>query len=242
LKEVEKEQEAEEDPFRYDLPADYTPYDALPEYSAPKPKARFDAQTVISTYSNTEHHPRLLADGVSLASRFTGAGARVLDVPDETAEVAAGEAEDDRKSVVSAATPAALANKRVLISSYGAVPIKLSKKTGLPLFRQGPAAHESTKGAQVSADGADEGSSSDGGDESDEEDGASYPVLPSARPRDETPEERRLRKAAVKLERRDRRAAKKSLKVAYVEEEKKQRELLANKKANEAFLHGSTSL
>jgi Sec-independent protein translocase protein TatA len=194
-------------------------------YPTPKDRSKYqDAATILSTYTNTENHPRMLKeDRVSLASVKTGHAARQLGA----AKAAAAKGADGDASGTAgegAAAPAA---------SYGV--IRLSKKTGLPVgfFNGGkqklsePIAEEDDEDEDSEADSED--------DDSEAEDGPGF-VMPSTvkRPKNETPEQRHARKAAVKAERRVKRETKKSLKTAYKNEEVKAAQLIRRREAAKA--------
>lgn len=214
---------------------------------ARKPRAKVDAETVVSTYTNTEHHHKVLGDGVSITSARTfSKGAKMLHAG--TASVAgsrvAGSAGPHAAEAADGASASA-SSKGFAGGAYSGGVLRLSKKTGLPLGRyktaaaaaaaaaaEGAAAAEASAAAESgaaaagsAASAADSGSDSDSGDDAAGDGaaagaggGASVSVAPHERRKGETAEERRARKAAVKEERRGARAAKKALRTAFKEE------------------------
>ena len=159
------------------------------------PRARGDAATAVSGYTNTEHHPKTLGDGVSITS-----ARRRTTVPLPSAPTAAG----------------------------GSLPLLLSRKTGLPVASRLPLP-EAPKLAPVAIDASDEHvgddhvSAASGSRSEDDEEALAAASAGGARPADETSEQRRARKAAVRADRRERRAGKKALKTAFKDEGKRMR-------------------
>lgn len=184
---------------------DFVYDESIPALPLPKEKPRWDAETIVSTYTNTENHPRPLTDGVSITSSRTGFMAKSL------ASVGA-----------EAADAGAAHSNNMIVSSYGTPVIRLSKKTGLPV-RSAPSAKVAAARAASrlaaepiaeEGEGAEEadGSASEG-EEASGNSGAAAAI--TKRNKDETVEEKRARKAAAKNARRERRADKKVLRDAY---------------------------
>ena len=199
---------------------------------------RWDVDTLVSTYSNADNHPRRLDDGVSLTSaRRVGLGPRALDASGAAAAAAGA-----------SASAGAGAGGPELITA-GLAQMRLSRKTGLPLRPQPqpPAAALPGSGggsggggggeeaaasvAAVAAPGAGAGAESvdddDGEGEAGGGGGGGGNAPGAAWRRGETAEERRARKALVKAERRANRADKKDLKLAYKAEILRQTALAA---------------
>jgi hypothetical protein len=156
----------------------------------------FDAETIVSTYSNTENHPGFIQTGRRLSAkekkRREDAKARQQD-----GGVVFGSALDPLKTRTG--------------------DIVLSKK-GLPMLAE---QHEEEEEQEEEAEeGEDEGEES-GAEEDDWEalDTAIGRAGKKGKGAKETPEEKRARKAAVKAERAEARARKKSLKTAFKKEE-----------------------
>ncbi len=116
------------------------------------------------------------------------------------------------------------------LTGYGHSVIRLSKKTGLPVgirLRGGDKIKEAplVEAGEGDEEGADEASQVDGNSDSDDQHPhqSTQPSLAhQVRNKDETPAERRARKAATKADARVRREAKKALKQAYKAEEARQ--------------------
>ena len=124
-------------------------------------RAKWDCATILSTYTNTENHPKVLTD-----------------IPRSSA--------------------ASVTSKGMFSKSTGAPKvIKLSAKTGVPVGV--PVRGESAKPAPVpaAAEEEEEEDKHDDGSEGSQSDGEPK-NLGAARPRDETPEERKQRKKAIK--------------------------------------------
>lgn len=228
--------------------------DEIEEFPAtwvqPKPTARWDVETIVSTYTNTENHPRKLDDGVSITSTRMSAGPRVLGEKSahsrsgsasvagnaaaseghDNEGAAASEADHDRAetgSVYSASQGGNGGNAGTVGYSHGV--IRLSRKTGLPLGRnakQQLQSIEQVEEEEEQEEHDEEGEANENGDENDGDDNDGDSGDDGAdihlRKPDETPEERKLRKQAVKADRRAKRAAKKNLKVAYKTETMRQ--------------------
>ena len=189
----------------------------------PRVRPQWDAATIVSTYSNADHHPRVLADGVSLTSARTGYGPKRVDE-------GAGRAHHGSTEAAS-----------VDGSGLGG-PIRLSKKTGLPVgfaatLRRGgrpppplPRAGALNASAAHSADIQGDGSL-DGGGDADGSGASEPPFVPAARQRGESKAEQAARKAAVKAQRRERREDKKALRTAFKSEELRQVALASDRKA-----------
>jgi len=178
-------------------------------WSGVKPRARWDAETILSTLTAAEHHPRRL-------------------VENNRPRAAASEAASVAGSVAGSVTG----------SVSGIAPlIRLSRKSGLPVgFTRGAGGalvrmsvqaartveedEEAVQAARTVEEDEEEtsGSSSDGSG-SEEECGTQAPS--TVRRPDETAEEKRERKAAVKAGRRAARASKKALKGAFGLEERR---------------------
>lgn len=120
-------------------------------------RAKWDCATILSTYTNTENHPKVLS---------------IVPTPSRAA------------SVSGSAVPFSKATGAPKL-------IKLSAKTGVPVGVP-------VKGASATAPPppASEESSSDGEEEGEEEEEKKN--LGAARPKEETPEERKERKRLVK--------------------------------------------
>jgi len=198
--------------------ADATDADMFPSswVAAPSTEPKWDVNTIISTYSNTDNHPRRLNDGVSIVtSKRGGMGPRVIGGENEFEKETKvmGENDDDNIGIGS------------LIP--GLSTLRLSRKTGMPMKQL-----QQVSGSSAAAGGGggdDNGVTStsklnnhddviDEEEEEEEEEEDSDNDLSAARfqrRRGETPEERKIRKAAVKAERRERRADKKGLKLAF---------------------------
>jgi len=212
--------------------ADATDADMFPSswVAAPSTEPKWDVNTIISTYSNTDNHPRRLDDGVSIVtSKRSGLGPRVIGVDKEEKEFEHGkEGANDDASSVGSLLP-------------GLSTLRLSRKTGMPMKQQqintstdsgvGRVDHTSSSSSSTTVrKGNDIGTDNDHvikeEEEEDEEEEDSDNDLSAARfqrRRGETPEERKIRKAAVKAERRERRADKKGLKLAFKDEILRQR-------------------
>jgi protein LTV1 len=127
--------------------------------------------------------------------------------------------------------------------------IRLSSKTGMPAGYGGSSAAAIKVGAAASLglrkleEGDNEGLSDGGSSDSDQSDGGHLEAeggLCLERRKDETPEEKRARKAAVKEAKREARASKKALKTMFREEGAKQRRQAAGSRAAGAPSGGST--
>jgi hypothetical protein len=165
----------------------------------------FDAETIVSTYSNTENHPGKISTGRRMSSK-------------EKKRREAAEARRKQHGVVfgSALDPLNPQTGDILLT-----------KKGLPMM---PEQNEEAIIAAQEAEEAEEAEEGEGeeeygeGEEGEEEE---WEVQDTAIGRGgkrgkgekETPEEKRARKAAVKAERAAARARKKSLKSAYKKEE-----------------------
>jgi len=163
---------------------------------------RWDCETIVSTYSNTENRPAVLEDagdeGWAKADRRRKARA---------ASAAAGALRDR------AAAPKA--GQRIFLSKAG-VPIGVLN------------GDKRKEGDTDEADGDSDGEAM----ESDDEDRPGAPVGP--RPRGETAEEKRARKAAVKEHRALRRKEKKTNKKVFVAEETKMRQVAVASRVDNA--------
>lgn len=201
----EEEEEGEDGLGALPMPAGW---DSL----EPRARPQWDAATIVSTYSNTDHHPRVLADNVSISSARTGYGPKRLP---------GGGGEGGG-------------------ASTGAPVIRLSKKTGLPVgfaaaLRGGgrplkETADTASAAPPPSAPGS-AGSVSDAGDAVSGGESGAPRFVAAARQRGESAAERAARKAAVKAERRDRREEKKALRTAFKAEELRQVALAVERKA-----------
>jgi protein LTV1 len=148
-------------------------------------RSQWDVDTVVSTYTNTENHPRVLTLDMPRGGRRRRGGAGEAAA---AAAAAAGAGTDPRVS-----------------------PIELSRKTGMPIGVIPPRRRPERAAAAAAAGGSDDdddesgsGGGGGGGGGGGVPAGMERIVLPTARSRDETPEERRARKAAVKAERKAR--------------------------------------
>ncbi len=111
---------------------------------------------------------------------------------------------------------------RIRLDKRG-LPANVLQTHALARSKMGAVPESSAADEADGASGDDGGSDDDGGDD---EDGSDAPRENKgvARARDETPEDRKARKQAVKEERRARRAGKKSTKSAFKAEEQRQHE------------------
>ena len=205
---------------------DYFP----PEWTEYKEKPKWDVETVISTFTTTEHHPKRLDDGVSISSSRLHQGPKKLEVRSNA-------------SVTQSSISMPLTNKDSMLSEDGRIEkgnamtvgagvngvVRLSKKTGLPMGRTKklidatiPEENTTTNDednddqAPVQANEAD--NHNDDSNEEDEDNDEEETTVSLVRRKGETAEEKRQRKALVKAERREKRIQKKNTKLAYKEE------------------------
>jgi hypothetical protein len=213
-----EEGKGEGEGYQYDEGEDEDEAAIMAMIGPPKPKARWDAETIISTYTNTENHPRALEGGnlklkvkAPVATKPTPAAA-----PAPAAAAAATAAEP---------SPAPQPEMRPVI--------RLSKKTGLPIISMRPVRPQESEAVATVAE--------DENEDEDEEDGnaSAADKVGSARPKGETAEAKRERKAAIKAQRRVRREAKTALKRVFKEEEIK---VAAIARHRDALLMNSSSL
>ena len=170
------------------------------------------------------HHRRSGAGGGSDGENDdddTGLAGEVGDLFNEQLPQVFVEREDrwDCESVLSLRSnlenhPARIAEPQRCAGGRGGGAIKLSNKTGIPLA----AVVEGDVPAPASSSGSDEGHLED-----------DFELLLLERRKDETPEEKRVRKAAVKEAQRDARASKKALRTMFREEGTKQRRQAAGR-------------
>ena len=142
--------------------------------------------------------------------------------------------------------PARIVEPQKRAGGVGGGTIKLSNKTGMPAAYGSSGVTPMVVGSSdvagvVSQAGVSDGSGgsddSDGGHLDDDDDGTGIVLL--ERRKDETPEEKRARKAAVKEAKREARASKKALKTMFKEEGTKQRKQAAGRSSG-APAGGST--
>jgi hypothetical protein len=212
--------------------------DFFPENWRPSAPAgpRHDVETIVSTYSNTLHHPRRLADApASVVSGRSGCGAgpRALTGGSGASVGSAGGSATGRVRV---GKRSGLPSGMELVAGAGGVALRQKPGAAQPAALAEGDEDDSAGGEDEddSAGGSEEGGgSSDGGDGSDGRDGSGEGGggAPAAAPRErgEAPEARRARKAAVKDTRRARRSEKKALKVAFKEEARRQQHLAAGR-------------
>ena len=141
--------------------------------------------------------------------------------------------------------PARIVEPQKRSGGVGGGTIKLSSKTGMPAaYASGVApmlaGNSATAGVFRQAGVSDDSGGSDGSDGGhldDDYDGTGMVLL--ERRKDETPEEKKARKAAVKEAKREARASKKALKTMFKEEGTKQRKQAAGRSSG-APAGGST--
>lgn len=192
----------------------------------------WDCESVLSTYSTLDNHPKLIKE--------PGAGFRPRSNR-YTRSVEAQYNGDGASSMLSgsSSTRNVTTNKvgtlsmtrNIAIGSGKAEKIILKGKLGLPSTDKAPVQEGTvplTKQVLQKIDEAavdDSDSDDDNGDDdrcSDDETTMTHRTDRSHRNKDETPEEKRVRKAAVKEERREKRAQKKQLKGIFVSEQQRQ--------------------
>uniref|UniRef100_A0A0C9SCJ3 Protein LTV1 homolog n=1 Tax=Amblyomma americanum TaxID=6943 RepID=A0A0C9SCJ3_AMBAM len=125
----------------------------------------------------------------------------------------------DCESILS--TYSNLYNHPKLITEPKKEKIKLSARTGLPVKEKGGLSRQGLKQLDREFEG-----------DSEEETRSRTSVASSIRPKDETPEQRRVRKAAVRAMRRERRAEKKANTEAFKTEKLRQEKAMANVQQN----------
>ena len=171
------------------------------EYLRNAPRDDWDCETIVSTYSNLENPPSLI-DEPHLGGGRGGKGAQ------RRFNLGSEKSNDDGNGV-------------------GASLIRLSDANGLPVDyvrsrgnKQSNARGGSLLTAENLAAIGEEGGASDGNEFSDSDESLGEEWRSNIRRKGETPEEKKMRKAAVKLGRRDARAAKKGLKTTFKQEER----------------------
>jgi hypothetical protein len=211
--------------------------DFFPENWRPSAPAgpRHDVESIVSTYSNTLHHPRRLPEPPAsvVSSRSTGGGGpRALGA---SGAASVGSAADSAGGRVRVGRKSGLPAGVELVVGPGGVSLRQKPGAALPAAVTEEEEEEEEEkgggsGGSASGSGSEEegggGSGSSGGERGGGEAGG---AAAAAREKGETPEARRARKAAVKEARRGRRADKKALKVAFKEEARRQVHLAAGR-------------
>lgn len=181
---------------------------------------KWDCETILSTYSTLENHPTIIKDELRPSRYLIGHGGS------KTSTVGNEEGKKPSKIVLSGKFNMPI----TYVSGYKAKPaiggasnkesnsivkdkIVLSRrKVNVETEKSVDSSINEPVGVdEPQTDGAEDKSSSDG--DSGSSDDECWEVKPQLRK--ETPEEKRVRKSLVKLERRQKRASKKNLKVAY---------------------------
>ena len=175
--------------------------ESVPEYRTTKKKEEWDAETILSTYSNTENHPGQIKTGRRV-SKKAQAKAKAAEA---TERMAAAQAEDPLRPMSG--------------------DILLTKK-GLPMLPE-QAEEELAAAREAEQPKQEQQEQEDEDDEWYDEDEEEEEVIDTGigrggkkgKGRKETPEEKRERKKAMKQQRAAARQRKKSLKTAYRKEE-----------------------
>jgi hypothetical protein len=196
--------------------ADATDADMFPKSWSiePSKEPKWDVHTIISTYSNTDNHPCRLDDGVSITTSKRGSlGPRIIGLENTTSGVGGvdnGKEESGGDSLVNSLIP-------------GLSTLRLSRKTGMPMKQRDimtvvsevEEVDDGGKKLEKKEKEKEEEEEEDDDEDKDSDDDNDQSIARFQRRRGETTEERKARKAVIKAERRERRADKKGLKVAY---------------------------
>ena len=178
----------------------------------PSKEPKWDVHTIISTYSNTDNHPCRLDDGVSITTSKRGSlGPRIIGLENTTSGVGGvdnGKEESGGDSLVNSLIP-------------GLSTLRLSRKTGMPMKQRdimtvvSEVEEVDDSGKKRDNEEKEKEKEEDDDEDKDSDDDNDQSIARFQRRRGETTEERKARKAVIKAERRERRADKKGLKVAY---------------------------
>jgi protein LTV1 len=175
---------------------------------------KWDCETILITYSTLENHPTIIKDEWRNPRKGSGSGGT------KTSSISSSNEEAKKPSRI------VLSGKFNMpityVSGYKAKPASVgasmkecssisTDKKVLSRRKVKVETEEENDSSLNEPDAAEDKSSSDSSNGSDDDE--CWEVKPELRK--ETPEERRVRKALVKLERRQKRASKKNLKVAY---------------------------
>lgn len=169
-------------------------------------RSRWDAETVLTTLTNTENHPTQLGIPQRRMRRTGRSAASVASAA--SVQGGAGHGEDSSDGGPGSSSGGASAAFSVSLPPT----ITLSSKTGMPVFISGG----SQSAVPASVPEHDEAGSYSGSD-SDECEEA---LVIEPRDRHESKQDKRARKAAVKASKREARSAKKAMKLAFKEEQK----------------------
>lgn len=180
---------------------------------------RFDAESIISTYSNVDNHPRLIKSTSQKKWKHAQRSA---------AAAAAGSASAGAAAGPTGAAGKGGGNDDDEMEEENNVPIRLVK--GLPVDYLPNRSYSSKKEGQDAAEGGRNGEKDDNEDDDDDEEGeedgdddqSGFAAVPERR-KDETAEEKKARKAAVKQNKKLAREMKKNLKDMFKKEEIKQK-------------------
>lgn len=191
-----------------------------------KPEEQWDCETILTTYSTLDNHPTVIKDTNSKFRPYKSRYERYKEKEEErNANRLVKQQSEQKKKIV-------LTGKYGLPEGYGK-----SAATGKSRSKEESKAKivkscETVEEKDTEEDG-DEDAEDEGSDESKNSDSYEDSVSTSIvkRKSQESKEAKKLRKAEVKKERQEKRSAKKEMKLAFSNEGKKMKKVLANEQS-----------